>query len=147
MKKIGRKKKKALYKRLQKLDRKYEEIMEKSNAIALSVSFCILSSPSCSSSSVISLFFCAALNLSSASRRMLRSATFASSPVLETPLISSLRRSSVSGGKFRRICLPSFCGLMPRSETWIAFSMALSTEPSHGWMASVRGSGVEIAAT
>lgn len=34
MKKIGRKKKKALYKRLQKLDRKYEEIMEKSNAIA-----------------------------------------------------------------------------------------------------------------
>lgn len=30
MKKIGRKKKKALYKRLQQLDRKYEEIMEKS---------------------------------------------------------------------------------------------------------------------
>ena len=61
--------------------------------------------------------------------------------------MSSLRRSSVSGGKFRRICLPSFCGLMPRSDVWIAFSIALSSEPSHGWMDSERGSGVETAAT
>ena len=74
-------------------------------------------------------------------------ATLDSSPVLDTPLISSLRRSSVSGGKFRRISLPSFCGLMPRSDTWIAFSIALSSEASHGWMASERGSGDEIAAT
>ena len=63
-------------------------------------------------------------------------------------LISSLRRSSVSCGKIETDdCWPSFCGLMPRSEAWIAFSMALSSEPSHGWMTSVRGSGEETVPT
>ena len=88
----------------------------------------LLFAASCSSSSVISLFFCAGLELfhgippDVAERHL---AVLAVSWTL--PLVSSLRRSSVSGGKARRITLPSFWGLMPRSEVWMAFSIALSS--------------------
>ena len=41
---------------------------------------------------------------------------------------------------------PSFCGLMPRSEARMAFSMGLSVEESQGWMSRLRGSGVEMVA-
>ena len=64
-------------------------------------------------------------NLSMASRRMLRITTLASSPCLEIPLLSSLRRSSVRGGNTRRITEPSSVGLMPTSEAWIALLMSL----------------------
>ena len=52
-------------------------------------------------------------------------AIFASSASsLTRPTI--LRRTSVdSGGTFKRISRPSFCGLKPRSLVWIAFSMSL----------------------
>jgi len=33
---------------------------------------------------------------------------------------------------------------MPSSEVRIAFSMSLSVLPSHGWMSSVRASGLEM---
>ena len=42
---------------------------------------------------------------------------------------------------------PSFWGLMPRSEVWMAFSMALRIEPSQGLMRRLLGSGEEMAAT
>ena len=38
---------------------------------------------------------------------------------------NSLRRSSVSCGKLRRSTAPSLDGLSPRSDCWMAFSMAL----------------------
>ena len=41
-----------------------------------------------------------------------------------TTFTNSLRRSSVSGGKVRRIEMPSLLGLSPRSDCWMAFSMA-----------------------
>ena len=63
-------------------------------------------------------------------------------------LLGSLeRRSSVSCGKTRRIRRPSFCGLMPRSEVWMAFSMGLSRLLSQGEMVSVRASGEATVAT
>ena len=52
-------------------------------------------------------------------------ATLPSSAYLRICLTSSLRRSSVSWGKARRMHLPSFWGLMPRSDSWMAFSMRL----------------------
>ena len=40
--------------------------------------------------------------------------------------------------------LPSFWGLMPRSDSWMAFSIPLRILASHGVMTSVRGSGEPI---
>ena len=48
-------------------------------------------------------------------------------------------RSSV--GMVSRITLPSLLGVRPRSDFWIAFSIALIWLASHGWITSVRGSG------
>ena len=106
-----------------------------------SVIFCRSFSASFSSSSVISEAFCIFLNLSMASRRMLRTATLPFSEYLWICFTSSLRRSSVSWGKDRRMHLPSFWGLMPRSDSRMAFSMARSKDPSQGVMTRVRGSG------
>ena len=56
-------------------------------------------------------------------RRTLRTATRPSSARVCTCFTSSLRRSSVSGGKASRITWPSLDGVMPRSLDWIAFSI------------------------
>ena len=81
-----------------------------------------------------------------ASRRMLRMATLPPSAYLRICLTSSLRRSSVSWGKLRRMEPPSFWGLMPRSEFWMAFSMDFTAVLSQGEISSVRASGEEMAA-
>ena len=71
---------------------------------------------------------------------------FASSAYLWMDFTISRRRSSVSGGKMRRISRPSLCGLMPISEAWIAFSIILTAEASHGWMVRIWGSGTATVA-
>ena len=38
----------------------------------------------------------------------------------------------MSGGKASRMTVPSLVGLMPRSELWMAFSIALSEPLSYG---------------
>ena len=45
-----------------------------------------------------------------------------------------------------RISLPSFTGVSPRSDFWMAFSMAPIWPASQGWMTSVRASGVDTEA-
>src|SRR6266511_2723769 len=80
-------------------------------------------------------------------RRTLRTATRASSPRSRTSFARSRRRSSVSGGKARRMTMPSFEGWSPRSEDWMAFSMAPMADRSKGWITRSRGSGTEIDAT
>ena len=42
--------------------------------------------------------------------------------------------------------LPSLPGVRPRSDSWIAFSIALIWEESYGWIERSRASGVEIVA-
>ena len=42
--------------------------------------------------------------------------------------------------------LPSLVGVRPRSDFWIAFSMALICVLSKGWMVIMRGSGALIVA-
>src|SRR6185437_4824804 len=74
-------------------------------------------------------------------RRRLRMATFPSSALCRTTLTSSFRRSSVSGGKERRMTVPSLAGLMPRSEVKMAFSTADSELLSYGVMTSSMASG------
>ena len=64
-----------------------------------------------------------------------------------TTFTSSLRRSSVSCGIGRRMSLPSFDGCSPRSDSWIAFSIALIELGSNGWIVSMRGSGTLIVAS
>ena len=59
------------------------------------------------------------------SRRMLRTATRPSSATPWTTLTSSLRRSSVSSGIWRRMTLPSLDGVRPRSDSMTAFSIVL----------------------
>ena len=59
-------------------------------------------------------------------RRMFRTVTRPSSAFCLTTLTSSFRRCSVGMGKDSRITEPSFDGVIPRSEPWIAFSMAAS---------------------
>ena len=81
-----------------------------------------------------------------ASRRTLRMATRASSAILATVLTSCLRRSSVGVGMVSRMSLPSFTGVRPRSDFWIAFSITPIWPASHGWIASVRASGVDTEA-
>ena len=48
---------------------------------------------------------------------------------------------------FRRITSPLFSGMMPTSESMMAFSMTRNIDLSHGLMAIVRASGVVTAAT
>jgi hypothetical protein len=59
---------------------------------------------------------------------MLRTAMRPSSAMCLTTFTYSLRRSSVSGGKFSRITTPSLFGDTPRSLSRIAFSMAPSVD-------------------
>ena len=54
----------------------------------------------------------------------------------------SRRRSLVSGGIARRMSLPSFAGLMPRSDRRMAFSMAAICDTSQGWIVMVVEFGV-----
>ena len=42
---------------------------------------------------------------------------------------------------------PMSTGLMPMLAAWMAFTMSLFVPLSKGWMAIVRASGVEMAAT
>ena len=57
-----------------------------------------------------------------------------SSAMCRTTFTSSLRRSSVSSGIARRISLPSLFGVRPRSDSMIAFSIALIEDLSYGWI-------------
>ena len=82
-----------------------------------------------------------------ASRRALRMAILHSSPMRRTTLTRSRRRSSVSGGMGRRMIEPSFWGLSPSSDDWIAFSISPMIDLSHGWTVSSRGSGAAMVAT
>src|SRR5438132_1418223 len=81
------------------------------------------------------------------SRRMLRMWTRTSSAIFFACFASSLRRSSVSGGIGRRMSLPSFVGVRPRSEARIAFSMSLIILGSNGWTVRSRFSGAASVAT
>ena len=91
-------------------------------------------------SSVSSPAFFMALALSMASRRTLRMATLASSPILDTSLASWRRRSSLGAGKFSRMVWPSSMGLMPTSLAWMALLMGRSRLRSQGVMVRVRAS-------
>ena len=42
--------------------------------------------------------------------------------------------------------MPSFEGVRPRSDSWIARSIALICDGSNGWIVSSRGSGTLIVA-
>ena len=42
--------------------------------------------------------------------------------------------------------LPSFDGVRPRSDSWIARSICLIDDGSNGWIVSIRGSGTLIVA-
>ena len=108
-------------------------------ATYLSVIFWIFSSPSLRSSSVMSVDFSIFFKVSFASRRTLRTATFAASPFFLMSFTNSLRLSSVSSGNTRRMLVPSFVGVIPRSDARIAFSIAFNRLFSHGliWMASL----------
>ncbi len=68
-------------------------------------------------------------------------ATLPSSARPFTRFTISLRRSSVSGGKDRRMTTPSLAGLSPRSLLRMAFSMAERFALSNGLMMSMRASG------
>jgi hypothetical protein len=46
-----------------------------------------------------------------------------------------------------RIILPSFEGVRPRSDSWIAFSIVLIELGSKGWIVSIRGSGTLMVAS
>ncbi len=85
-------------------------------------------------------------NSSFAWRRTFRTATRASSARSLTTRMRSLRRSSVRGGKDRRMTLPSLLGVSPRSEVWMPRSIAEIAPLSKGWITSSRGSGTEIEA-
>ncbi len=72
---------------------------------------------------------------------MLRTVTRPSSAFCLTTLTSSLRRCSVGMGNESRMTVPSFDGVMPRSEPCSAFSMAPSEPLSYGETTSRRASG------
>src|SRR2546422_3519285 len=80
-------------------------------------------------------------------RRSVRTSTRPSSTFLCSCFTSSLRRSSLRAGMFRRMTAPSLLGVSPRSEPRIAFSIALMRLRSHGWMTICRGSGALMAAS
>ena len=73
-----------------------------------------------------------------ASRRTLRMATLASSARLLTIRINSLRRSWLRSGRVNRIVLPFTCGLMPRSDCWIALITALEASGKNGSILMLR---------
>src|SRR5262245_1675359 len=75
-------------------------------------------------------------------RRMLRIATRPSSAFVLASLMYSLRRSSVSSGITRRSTVPSLAGLTPRSESRIAFSIAVIEFLSYAEITTTRGSGM-----
>lgn len=77
-------------------------------------------------------FFCFSdfLAVSIASRRILRIATFADSMYLPISLTSSRRRSSVNIGITKRMTEPSFAGVIPRSDSYNAFSMSFKIDLS-----------------
>ena len=52
-----------------------------------------------------------------------------------------------AAGTGKRISFPSFDGCRPRSDSWIAFSIALIEVGSNGWMVISRGSGTLIVAS
>src|SRR6185437_3776556 len=114
---------------------------------ARSVSFWISSSTRRSSSSVMSFSLSRSLTCCNASRRTLRIAILAFSPSWPTCLASSLRRSSVSAGMFRRITVPAVVGVMPMSEAIKAFSIGATMVFSHGVMMIVRESASDTDAT
>ena len=87
-------------------------------------------SSACNSSSVISLAFSAFFAWSIASRRILRTLTFALSASLPTCLANSLRRSSVNCGIIKRITEPSLVGVIPISLIKIARSMSFNEDLS-----------------
>ncbi|GAT37679.1 ribosome recycling factor [Listeria monocytogenes] len=72
----------------------------------------------------VASFFLVFFNSSLASRRMLRTATFASSASFFTSLTNSLRRSSVNCGIDKRSTEPSLFGVKPKSDFKIAFSIS-----------------------
>ena len=72
---------------------------------------------------------------------------FAFSPSCETCLPSSLRRSSVSGGRLMRMTLPTVVGVKPRSEARIAFSTAPTMFFSYGVIVIERASATATFAT
>ena len=122
-------------------------ITSSTSLIAPSVIFWISVSVRLASSSVICLSFSSSLTWWLASRRMLRIATFASSPSPCTTLARSLRRSSVSAGMLRRITVPAVFGVRPRSEARIAFSTGPTICFSHGVMVIERASVTATLAT
>src|SRR5213075_2166907 len=94
------------------------------SAIDLSVIFWTSSWARISSSSLTSPSLRSALRWAIASRRILRTATFAFSPSCFTILVISRRRSSVSAGIGTRMTSPEVAGFTPRSESRMAFSTA-----------------------
>src|SRR6185437_3127976 len=110
------------------------------SAMDLSVSFWTSSCERFSWSSLVSPFLRRSFRWVIASRRMLRTATFAFSPSCFTILVSSRRRSSVSGGIGMRTTSPEVAGFTPRSESRIAFSTTCTIFFSNGWIAMVRAS-------
>src|SRR5688572_18570152 len=110
------------------------------SAMCRSVIFCISSSARRSSFSEISCFFSASFRWWIASRRRFRTATRAFSASCFTTLMSSLRRSSVSGGIGSRIVSPLVVGFKPRSASRIAFSTVVMSFFSNGVTPMVRAS-------
>ena len=91
--------------------------------------------------------FTAFFKASIASRRALRTLTLAVSPSPLHCFASCLRRSSVKGGIPIRIISPLFSGMIPNSESIIAFSITRNILLSQGFIAILRASGVVTAAT
>src|SRR3954469_5051224 len=112
-----------------------------------SVSFWTRSSARRSSSSPTSPFFTSSLRSCMTSRRTLRTATRPSSARWRTTFTSSFRRSSVSCGIGRRMSLPSFEGVRPRSDSRIARSIDLIELGSYGWTVMSRASGTLMVAS
>src|SRR5580658_1070570 len=120
---------------------------ESISATCLSVSFCTSCSARRSSSceTCFSLSWC--LMSFMTSRRTLRTATRAFSASWRSTLVISRRRSSVSGGIGMRTTVPAVCGVRPRSDLKMAFSIACTTLFSQGEMTSVRPSSTAMLAT
>src|SRR6185437_1062760 len=117
------------------------------SATCLSVSFCTSASARRSSSWETSFSLRSSLMSFMTSRRTLRTATRAFSASWRRTLVMSRRRSSVSGGIGMRMMVPAVIGFRPRSDLWMAFSMACTTVFSHGATTSVRPSSTEMLAT
>ena len=95
-----------------------------------------------SSSSESSPSFSSSSSSWRAARRRLRTATLPSSAMCLTTFTSSLRRSSVSGGKVRRIEMPSLLGLRPEVGLLDAPSRWRRSPPCRrGVMTSMAGLG------